>query len=165
MKKIIVLIIPLMISVSSFAQTCAVYYSATVRGGYNVLANQPTADVTVTNDRDNLRCKIEFGMGTLPAVTGNQTSRFVYVNPALGFIFGGRNAYYILAGATSWRKYPSPYQSCVIDDCWRLKFDSGIEFRINDLLFWNVEASYIPSRKSDGECQYLALKTGIGFNF
>jgi len=71
-----------------------------------------------------------------------------------------------LFGAMPWRKYASPKQSGYIDDIWRFKTEAGIEFRLTDLLFWNVEASYmVPPGKSDGECQYLALKTGIGFNF
>ena len=166
MKKIIILIIAMMVEAVAFAQCYDIYYNTALRGGYNLLAKQPTADVSVTCDINVIRTKIEIGMGILPAVADRQMSRFVYVSPSLGIAFGGRNVYYLLAGATPWRKYASPYENSIISDVWHFKTEAGVEFRISDLLFWNVEAAYMVLHgKSDGECPYLALKTGIGFNF
>ncbi len=166
MKKIIILILAMMAEATAFAQCYDIYYNVALRGGYNLLAKQPTADMSVTCDLNIVRTKIEVGMGALPAEANQKVSRFCYVSPSLGIAFGERNVYYLLVGAMPWRKYASPQQSGYIDDIWRFKTEAGIEFRLTDLLFWNVEASYmVPPGKSDGECQYLALKTGIGFNF
>lgn len=155
-----------MTGVSSFAQCYDIYYCAALRGGYNVLAHQPTADAYVACDIKNFRTKIELGMGTLPATDDRNVSRFAYVSPSAGVAFGGQNVYYILVGGMPWRKYVSPASNNTFNDVWHFKVESGIEFRLNDWFFWNIETMYmLPGRNHDRECPNLAFKTGVGVNF
>ncbi len=173
MRKLVLFWVCILLSTAMYAQMNIswyhVYGSAVFKGGYNVLEKAPVATIDLNADIGFIRA--EFEMGYSPFQTPNGGLEHVsYFAPALGVMYGNKNMIYFLVGGQPWGGiYTSQTgEQKFSKDCWHVKFEGGVDFRISDLFYFNLTSIYLLPRKDRATLQHfqnLSFLAGIGVNF
>ena len=173
MRKIVLLLIGALLSTAVYAQMNVswyhVYGSAVLKGGYNVLGKRPVTIFDLNADLGFLRAEFEWGY--TPFRVGNlETEHAIYFSPSFGVVYGNKNMVYLLVGPQTWgglRTFEDGTQK-ILSDIWHLKIETGVDFRISDLFYFNVSGVYLLPRKDDANVQHfqnLSFLAGLGINF
>lgn len=173
MRKFVLFCVGVLLSTAMYAQMNIswyhVYGSAVFKGGYNVLEKAPVAVIDLNADIGFLRTEFEIGYSPFQTPTGG-LRRVSYFAPSFGVMYGNKNMVYLLVGGQPWGGVHTSQEGeeKILNNYWHLKFESGVDFRISDLFYFNVSGVYLLPRKDDARVQHfqnLSFLAGLGINF
>lgn len=167
MRKFIILLGALMLGVTSSAQTCELYGTVLIHGGYNVLGKQPVVDLAVMGTFDWFRAKVEVGHTCVTDPQIPEALNFTYVSPSIGYSFGSWCDIYVLAGAIPWVNTSEQEGAYVWrKNVWHPKVEVGISFPLGHALFLDIGTMYIlPISRTEKNLQNLTVHAGLGVDF
>jgi len=130
-----------------------------------VLEKQPVAAVDIYADIGFLRAQLEMMYAWFDA---SQKPFFPFA-PSFGVTYGDEHIVYLLVGGQPWPSLSIRDGTTEsLKEVWHFKIEGGVDFRLSDLLFINVGATYFLPRKNTETLyhyQNLAFMAGLGFNF
>jgi len=169
MKKIVLFLMCTLFSATVFAQANVSWYdiygSVVLKGGCNFLEKQPIAAFDLRADIGLIRAQIE---SDCTRFDGEEAVLFAF-SPSIGLAYGNKHVAYFLVGGQPWGAvFTKDNRDKRRYNEWHVKLESGVDFRLSDLLFLNVGLSYLLPRQDTETLQHdrnLSLMAGLGFNF
>ncbi|MBR2299900.1 MAG: hypothetical protein IJ870_04940 [Alphaproteobacteria bacterium] len=169
MKKVILFFCCLVLSTILSAQSDVWwgdhYGSVVLKGGYNILEKQPVGVLGIYGDIAYLRFGVELSYTQFK----NASIPILPFSPMIGATYGERHIFYFLLGGQPWGAVSlvGEKKRKFAVDTWHLKLETGVDFRLSDLLFLNVSAMYlVPYRNTETiqHFQNLSVMIGLGLN-
>ena len=133
-----------------------------------MLEKAPVATADLYADIGFIRFEFEIGYAPFQAPElGVEHAN--YFAPSIGVLYGNKNMVYFLIGGQPWGGLlDTGEKRKILTDCWHLKFEAGVDFRISDLFYFNVSSVYLVPRQYADYVQHfnnLAFLGGLGVNF
>ena len=167
MKKcIIVLISALVLSVTSFAQSCELYGRVAIHEGYNFFTKQPITGLSILGNADRLRVKLEIGCTQIPIPEYRENLSHFYFSPSAGILIDEVYDIYAMVGIIPWLGYTETDGSRILtDEVWHPKIEAGIYLPHKNFLLLKIEVAYMwPSSFDERKFQNLTLRMSVAID-